>query len=225
MSEGSEDDYVPEGHSCRREYQDSSSIHRFTLHGYVWERENYDLESSPTTLVKLISVHIHKIYHTVALLWYFHSSVIKIHCIICSEAIHTVQFFCFFDLVLGAMHITILYQSDPIFSFPLAAEIEDEYEGPRLEEGMVTENFMLELMEHYKAQKKLHRRYAYKVVLCWVLGSTVLCVYIQTFILHTVTHSHYFSLWCEGNRSQRQIRDDDEEINIKWMIMMMISYC
>lgn len=41
--------------------------------------------------------------------------------------------------------------------------IEDYYTGPRLEEGEVTEKFMLELMEHYKAQKKLHRRCAYKV--------------------------------------------------------------
>lgn len=63
--------------------------------------------------------------------------------------------------------VVILY-----FPFPrLAAEIEDDYEGPRLEEGMVTENFMLELMEHYKAQKKLHRRYAYKVVCCLLLNS------------------------------------------------------
>ncbi|KAK4300299.1 hypothetical protein Pmani_027485 [Petrolisthes manimaculis] len=43
--------------------------------------------------------------------------------------------------------------------------IEDDYEGPGLEEGMVTENFMLELMEHYKAQKKLHRHHAYKILL------------------------------------------------------------
>lgn len=41
--------------------------------------------------------------------------------------------------------------------------IEDDYVGPRLEDGKVTEHFMKELMEYYKAQKKLHRRYAYKV--------------------------------------------------------------
>ncbi|XP_042884048.1 serine/threonine-protein phosphatase 5-like [Penaeus japonicus] len=43
--------------------------------------------------------------------------------------------------------------------------IEDDYVGPRLEDGKVTENFMKELMEYYKAQKKLHRRYAYKILL------------------------------------------------------------
>ncbi|XP_076029442.1 protein phosphatase D3 [Oratosquilla oratoria] len=43
--------------------------------------------------------------------------------------------------------------------------IEDEYSGPRLENGKVTEKFLLDLMEHYKNQKKLHRRYAYKILL------------------------------------------------------------
>ncbi|XP_069961394.1 serine/threonine-protein phosphatase 5 [Cherax quadricarinatus] len=43
--------------------------------------------------------------------------------------------------------------------------IEDDYIGPRLEDGKVTESFMKELMEHYKVQKKLHRRYAYKILL------------------------------------------------------------
>ncbi|XP_066944863.1 serine/threonine-protein phosphatase 5 [Macrobrachium rosenbergii] len=46
-----------------------------------------------------------------------------------------------------------------------AMVIEDDYEGPRLEDGKVTEQFMKDLMEHYKAQKKLHRQYAYKILL------------------------------------------------------------
>ena len=41
--------------------------------------------------------------------------------------------------------------------------IEDSYDGPVLEDGEVTEKFMLELMEWYKAEKKLHKKYAYKV--------------------------------------------------------------
>lgn len=41
--------------------------------------------------------------------------------------------------------------------------IEDNYDGPMLEDGKVTAKFMLELMEHYKAEKKLHKKYAYKV--------------------------------------------------------------
>jgi len=43
--------------------------------------------------------------------------------------------------------------------------IEDNYDGPKLEDGKVTAQFMLDLMEHYKAQKKLHKKYAYKMLL------------------------------------------------------------
>lgn len=41
--------------------------------------------------------------------------------------------------------------------------IEDEYDGPKLENDLVTLEFMKALMEHYKDQKKLHKKYAYKV--------------------------------------------------------------
>lgn len=43
--------------------------------------------------------------------------------------------------------------------------IEDDYTGPQLEDGKVTLNFMKDLMEFYKDQKKLHRKFAYKVSL------------------------------------------------------------
>ncbi|XP_063231189.1 serine/threonine-protein phosphatase 5-like [Bacillus rossius redtenbacheri] len=43
--------------------------------------------------------------------------------------------------------------------------IEDEYSGPKLDNGKVTEDFMKELMELYKDQGKLHRKYAYKILL------------------------------------------------------------
>ncbi|KAK6635261.1 Serine/threonine-protein phosphatase 5 [Polyplax serrata] len=42
--------------------------------------------------------------------------------------------------------------------------IEDEYTGPKLENGKVTLEFMNCLMQHYKEQKKLHRKYAYKIL-------------------------------------------------------------
>ncbi|XP_072031594.1 serine/threonine-protein phosphatase 5-like [Amphiura filiformis] len=43
--------------------------------------------------------------------------------------------------------------------------IEDDYEGPKLDEdGKVTKQFMLDLMEHFKNQKKLHRKYAYQIL-------------------------------------------------------------
>jgi serine/threonine-protein phosphatase 5 len=42
--------------------------------------------------------------------------------------------------------------------------IEDDYDGPKLEgEKNVTLEFMKELMQHYKDQKKLHKKYAYRV--------------------------------------------------------------
>lgn len=43
--------------------------------------------------------------------------------------------------------------------------IEDEYDGPKLEDGKVTVQFTHDLMEAYKAQKKLHRKYAYEVTI------------------------------------------------------------
>ncbi|XP_050354478.1 serine/threonine-protein phosphatase 5 [Nymphalis io] len=43
--------------------------------------------------------------------------------------------------------------------------IEDEYEGPSLEDGKVTLKFIKELMEYYKEQKKLHKKYAYKILI------------------------------------------------------------
>jgi serine/threonine-protein phosphatase 5 len=42
--------------------------------------------------------------------------------------------------------------------------IEDDYDGPKLEnETTVTLDFMKQLMQWYKDQKKLHKKYAYKV--------------------------------------------------------------
>lgn len=41
--------------------------------------------------------------------------------------------------------------------------IEDEYSGPKLEDGKVTVTFMKDLMQWYKDQKKLHRKCAYQV--------------------------------------------------------------
>ncbi|XP_047536700.1 serine/threonine-protein phosphatase 5 [Vanessa atalanta] len=46
-----------------------------------------------------------------------------------------------------------------------AMTIEDEYEGPSLEDGKVTLKFVKELMEYYKEQKKLHKKYAYKILI------------------------------------------------------------
>lgn len=49
------------------------------------------------------------------------------------------------------------------FFYIIITAIEDDYVGPQLEDGKVTLKFMEELMEFYKDQKKLHRKFAYKV--------------------------------------------------------------
>lgn len=46
-----------------------------------------------------------------------------------------------------------------------AMTIENDYNGPKLDNGKVTLEFMKELMELYKNQGKLHRRYAYQILL------------------------------------------------------------
>jgi len=40
--------------------------------------------------------------------------------------------------------------------------VEEKYEGPRLEDE-VTEEFMKDLMQWHKDQKKLHKKYAFRV--------------------------------------------------------------
>ena len=43
-------------------------------------------------------------------------------------------------------------------------DVEEKYDGPRLtEDNRVSVGFVQHLMQHYKAQKKLHRRYAFQV--------------------------------------------------------------
>ncbi|XP_022252390.1 serine/threonine-protein phosphatase 5-like [Limulus polyphemus] len=43
--------------------------------------------------------------------------------------------------------------------------IEEDYTGPQLENGKVTDSFIKELMQNFKDGKKLHRKYAYKILL------------------------------------------------------------
>ncbi|XP_061434540.1 serine/threonine-protein phosphatase 5 [Lethenteron reissneri] len=43
--------------------------------------------------------------------------------------------------------------------------IEDDYTGPKVDNGQVTVTFMKELIEWFKDQKKLHRKYAYQILL------------------------------------------------------------
>ncbi|XP_058801857.1 serine/threonine-protein phosphatase 5 [Phymastichus coffea] len=46
-----------------------------------------------------------------------------------------------------------------------AMTIEDEYIGPKLEDDKITLKFMHDLLDWYKKQNKLHRKYAYKILL------------------------------------------------------------
>lgn len=46
-----------------------------------------------------------------------------------------------------------------------AMSIEEDYNGPILEDGKVTVKFVTDLMEYYKQGNKLHRKYAYKILI------------------------------------------------------------
>ena len=46
------------------------------------------------------------------------------------------------------------------------AAIEDEYTGPKLEDGKVTAKFMNNMVDWFKDQKKIHRKCAYQVKPC-----------------------------------------------------------
>ena len=49
-----------------------------------------------------------------------------------------------------------------IFQFFFSV-VEDDYDGPRLSEGGITKEFVEELIERFRDQKKIHKKYAYKV--------------------------------------------------------------
>lgn len=46
-----------------------------------------------------------------------------------------------------------------------AMTIEDDYAGPKLDNGKVTRQFMEELIEHFRNEKLLHRKHAYDIIL------------------------------------------------------------
>lgn len=51
------------------------------------------------------------------------------------------------------------------FELIIFVAIEDEYTGPKLVDGKVTLQFMQDLLEWYRNQNKLHRKYAYQILL------------------------------------------------------------
>lgn len=75
---------------------------------------------------------------------------------------------------------------------PSSVTVEPSYDGPHLEvdesgKYSVTESFMLALMEHYKAQKKLHRKYAIIVSRGFDYSSYKLCSYFEV-LLRLITN-------------------------------------
>lgn len=69
--------------------------------------------------------------------------------------------------------------------------IEDDYAGPKLENGQVTLAFMKEMMEWFEDQKKLHRKCAYQVnVLSYSLNSLSLLDVESVFFC-------FFRFWCK----------------------------
>lgn len=46
---------------------------------------------------------------------------------------------------------------------PFNSAIEDDYTGPCLEDSKVTLDFVKNLMDTFRDQKKLHRKFAYQV--------------------------------------------------------------
>ena len=49
----------------------------------------------------------------------------------------------------------------------MTSVVEETYEGPRWEEGEIAVEFMTGLLDWLKDEKKLHRKYAYKVRQGW----------------------------------------------------------
>lgn len=45
------------------------------------------------------------------------------------------------------------------------AEVGSDYTGPHLKDGKVTLEFVLAMLEHFKNQKTLHKKYAFQIII------------------------------------------------------------
>ena len=78
-------------------------------------------------------------------------------------------------------------------------EVEDSYDGPKLEDDISAE-FMKDLLKWFKEEKKLHKKYCYKV-LDYVFVYTVcvcvcVCMCVRTHILMCVCESMHICTYC-----------------------------
>lgn len=87
----------------------------------------------------------------------------------------------FFTYLFNVGSQVIIVPKSICYLFGHSIEIEDDYDGPKLEDGKVTLKFMEELIEYYKNQKKLHRKFAYKVFMNYTIYS--IYKYIYRFLL------------------------------------------
>jgi serine/threonine-protein phosphatase 5 len=62
----------------------------------------------------------------------------------------------------GQMHVGV--QEPSREQNPDDIDVEASYTGPRIEDGKVTEEFVDELREHQKAEKRLHKKYALQIL-------------------------------------------------------------
>lgn len=78
------------------------------------------------------------------------------------------------------------------------AAIEDDYTGPKLEDGKVTLKFMKEMMDWFKDQKKLHRKCAYQVTMViYMTYSTVRQGNMCMPLIKLVCISFFPRFWCK----------------------------
>ena len=62
----------------------------------------------------------------------------------------------------------------------LPIAVDDSYSGPRLD-GEMTMEFMQEMMDTFREQKLIHKKYTFKV--CIMFISMCLCTYIRMYVM------------------------------------------
>lgn len=93
-----------------------------------------------------------------------------------------------------------------------AIEVPDSYKGPRLnDDGVVTKEFVMELMEYFKDQKSLHKRYVLQIMAKYkdIVESTPSLIHIQL-----PKHSESSSTGAEDTRFKNLCDENDNRRRI-----------